>query len=55
MGERTRPFPITRNGHGEVTNVKGNEYSGRNLGMIPENERMLLFTEANMIARKLET
>ena len=37
VGEGTRPcqFPVTRNGHGRVTEPKGDQYSGRNLGMIP--------------------
>ena len=28
-------FPITGNGHGRVTEPKSDQFSGRNLGMIP--------------------
>ena len=37
MGEGTRPcpFPVTGNGHGRVTEPKGEHFSGRNLGKIP--------------------
>ena len=33
-GARPGPFPITGNGHGRVTEPKGDQFSGRNLGMI---------------------
>ena len=29
------PFPIMGNRHGRVTEPKGDQFSGRNLGMIP--------------------
>ena len=37
MGEGTRsgPFPITENRQGRVTEPKGDQFSCRNLGMIP--------------------
>ena len=37
VGEGTRPcpFPVTGNGHGRVTEAQGDQFSGRNLGMIP--------------------
>ena len=36
-GKRSRlcPFPIMGNGHGRVTEPMGDQFSGRNLGMIP--------------------
>ena len=37
VGEGTRPcpFPAMGNGNGQVTEPKGEHFSGRNLGMIP--------------------
>ena len=37
VGEGTRPcpFPVTRNGHGRVTEPQGDQFSGQNLGMVP--------------------
>ena len=37
LGEGTPPcpFPVTGNGHGRVTELKGDHLSGRNFGMIP--------------------
>ena len=38
MGKGTQPcpFPVMGNGHGQVTEPKGDQFSGRNLGMIPK-------------------
>ena len=37
VGELARPcpFPVTENGHGRVTEPKGDHFIGRNLGLIP--------------------
>ena len=35
QGTRPCPFPVTGNGHGRVTEPKGDHFSGRNLGMLP--------------------
>ena len=37
-GTRPCPFSITGNRHGGVTEPQGDQFSGRNLGMIPEKE-----------------
>ena len=34
-GSRLCPFPIMGSGHGRVTEPKGNQFNGRDLGMIP--------------------
>ena len=45
VGEGTRPclFPVTENGHGRVTEPKGDQFSGYNLGVIPEVNWLLEF------------
>ena len=45
VGEETRPcpFPVTGNGHGRVTEPKGDQFSGRNLCMIPYYGYSLLY------------
>ena len=44
MGEVTRPFPVTGNGHGRVTYPKDDQFSGRNLGMTPNQLQLNLTT-----------
>jgi len=34
QGTRLRPLPVTGNGHRRVTLPKGDQFSGRNLGMV---------------------
>ena len=35
QGTRPCPFPVTGNGHGRVTEPKGDQFSSRNLRMVP--------------------
>ena len=47
VDEGTRPcsFPVTGNGHGEVTEPRGDQFSGRNLGMILKYSRDLAYLD----------